>query len=66
MFIIVTNVIRHSSNSQENNRRNSMVDATAGGRFVPEGITSPEVNTFGVDMNINNVVIFINFLFTKV
>ena len=42
------------------------VDATAGGRFVPEGITSPcSSQHFGVDMNINNVVIFINFLLTK-
>ena len=44
------------------------VDATADGSFVPEGITSPVVNTglhSGVDMNINNVVIFINFLLKK-
>ena len=39
------------------------VDATAGGRFVPEGITNPVVRS--VDMNINNVVIFTNYLFTK-
>ena len=27
------------------------VDTAAGGRFVPEGITSPVVSTFCVDMN---------------
>ena len=38
------------------------VDATAGGRFVADGITSPVVSTAVIDMNINYMVSFINFL----
>ena len=41
------------------NRLCGIQDATAGGRFVPEGITSSQHS--GVDMNINNVVIFYKF-----
>ena len=39
--------------------------ATAGGMFRVRGYHQPSSQHFGVDMNINNVVIFINFLFTK-
>ena len=45
---------------------NGWVDATAGGRFVPDGYHQPSSQHFGVDMNINYMVIVINFLLQNI
>ena len=57
---LASGVLNYNSGTFDNYLHH-WVNATAGGRFVP-GYHQPSSQHFGVDMNINYMVIFINFL----